>query len=310
MREKVNPFKRKKIAYIGTMGGHYASITTISDIPHILFKVLTVSINNSIEHICHKVDCFQPDVLIGYASGLEMLAHQQDAGRLNIAPGKIFSSADPLTPAIKTNIEKAFGVTPVNIYTASEIMTFSVECELHRRLHYFNDWFDVQLVNDNLRPVKAGRPGRLVVTNLYNYTQPLIRYRMDDEIVLSSEPCPCGWPFGVIEKIAGRSEQTLWFTKADGTREFIHPMVLIGFFVRGLEKFQFIQNENNRLTVKAVISGEKDDIVPAIHKRMNEILSQKDLNDTVKIEVKLVEDIPKDPKTGKFRLIVPYSNEI
>lgn len=306
MAEKLNPFKRKKMAYIGATGGHYASTTTLSDIPRLLLEVLPVSINNPIEQICHDIDRFGPDALIGYASGLDLLAQQQIAGRLKIAPVKIWSSADPLTPTIKMNVEKAFGVTPVNIYTATEIMTFSAECKLQHRLHYFDDWFGVQVVDDDLEPVKAGLPGCLVITNLYNYTQPLIRYQMDDEIVLSSEPCPCGWPFPVIDKIAGRNEDILWFVRADGRKEFISPYVLEEFLIPGLEKFQFVQTGRNGLTMKAVIRGERNSIVPAIHKRMTEILSQKKLHDAVQFDIEFVDDIRNDIKTGKFRLIIPY----
>ena len=310
LAENVNPFKRRKLAYIGATGGHFASTTAISDIPRVLLDVLPVSINNPIEQICRDIDHFQPDALIGYASGLELLAQQQIAGRLKIAPAKIWSSADPLTATIRKNIEKAFSVIPVNIYTASEIMTFSAECKLKHRLHYFDDWFGVQVVNDELKSVRPGLPGCLVVTNLYNYTQPLIRYRMDDEIVLSTEPCQCGWPFPVIEKIAGRNEEILWFVKADGTKEFVSPYVLEEFLIPGLEKFQFVQTGPSRLTMKAVVHGDRNGIVPAIQRRMTEILSQKKLHDVVRFDIEFADDIRNDPKTGKFRLIIPYSNEL
>jgi len=310
LAEKVSPFKRGRLAYIGATGGHFASTTAISDIPRVLLKVLSVSINNPIERICRDIDHFQPDALIGYASGLDLLVQQQVAGRLKIAPARIWSSADPLTPTIRMNVEKAFGVTPIDIYTASEIMTFSAECKSRHRLHYFSDWFSVQLVNDDNEPVTTGLPGSLVVTNLYNYTQPLIRYKMDDEVVLSDESCTCGWSFPVIERITGRNEEVLWFVKADGTKEFVSPYVLEEFLIPGLEKFQFVQTGPSRLTMKAVIDGERNSIIPAIQNRMTEILSQKQLHDAVWFDIEFVDDIRNDPKTGKFRFIIPYSNNL
>jgi phenylacetate-CoA ligase len=309
IREKVNPFRRKKLAYMGAAGGHYASVTTISDIPSVFFKTLTLSISHPLEQICRDTDRFQPDAVIGYASGLDLLAREQMAGHLRIVPRRIWSSADPLTQTIRANIEKAFGVSPTNIYTASEIMTFSVECDLHHRLHYFNDWFSIQVVDDDLAPVERGQTGRMVATNLYNYTQPLIRYRMDDEIVLSDEPCPCGWPFPVIERIAGRNEETLWFARADGTREFVSPYILEEFSMPGLKKFQFVQTDPDRLIMKAVLDGERASVIPAIHKRMTEILSPKGLEKTVQFEVEPVDQIRNDPKTSKFRLVVPYRDK-
>jgi phenylacetate-coenzyme A ligase PaaK-like adenylate-forming protein len=250
---------------------------------------------------------FQPDSLFGYTSGVGLLAKEQIAGNINIAPKKIWCGGDPLTPAIRTNIEKAFGVNPINMYAASETMSFAIECNARHRLHLFDDWFSVQVVDDDLKCVRSGLPGRVIITNLYNYTQPLIRYQLDDEIVLSDEPCQCGWPFPVIEKIAGRHEEFLWFTKTDRSREFIHPIVLVEFFVPGLEKYQFVQSSPNRLLMKAVIKGEKDSIIPKIHKIMSEIFSQKSLEDNVQFDIELIDEIKNDPKTGKFRFIIPFA---
>ena len=132
---------------------------------------------------------------------------------------------------------------------------------------------------------------------------------MDDEIVLSTEPCQCGWPFPVIEKIAGRNEEILWFVKTDGTKEFLSPYLLEEFLIPGLEKFQFVQTGPDRLIMKAVVHGEKASIVPAIHGRIIEILSPKGLDKTVQFEVESVDEIPNDPKTGKFRLVVPYRDK-
>jgi len=304
------PLKKSRLAFIGATDGHYASITSIRNAPRLLFKTLPLSISSPLEQICKDISHFHPDSMIGYASGIDLLAQEQLTGNINISPRKIWCMGEPLTPATRLNVEKAFNINPLNLYGTSETLSLAMDCNAHHRMHLFDDWFNIQIVDENIEPVNSGQPGRLVITNLFNYTQPIIRYQMDDEIILSDEPCPCGWPFKVIDKIAGRSEEYLWFTKADGTREFIHPLVLVEFIVRGLEKFQFIQTGTDRLTMKAVVHSQKSSILPAIHKRMTEILSQKALNDTVRFEVELVDDIKINPKTGKFWLIIPYPNEL
>ena len=305
----INPLGRKRLAFVGATDGHYASVTSIRNAPAFLFKVMVLSISNPIEEICQDIDRFRPDVLVGYPSGVSLLAQEQIARNINITPKKILCTGEPLTPVVRTSIEKAFGVNPTNFYGTSETITFGAECDDCHRLHFFDDWLSVQVVDKTLESVRPGQAGRAVITNLYNYTQPLIRYQMDDEIVLSDKPCQCGWPFPVIEKIAGRSEESLWFSRANGTREFIHPSSLGEFFVPGLETFQFVQTGTDRLTMKAVVRSKKDSIVPAIRERMTEILSQKALNETVEFDVELVDHIQNDPKTGKFRLIIPYSNK-
>ena len=303
----LNPLARTRLAFVGAVDGHYASVTSVRNAPRLLFKVITLSVNKPLEETRRDAERFRPDGLVGYASAIGLLAQQQIAGQLNIAPKKIWCTGEPLTPAIRTSIQHAFDVNPINIYGTSETITLGAECSGSHRLHLFDDWFSVQAVDKDGKPVCPGRTGRSIITNLYNYAQPLIRYQMDDEIVLSDEPCPCGWPFRIIEKIAGRSEDALWFTKADGTRESIDPSVFVEFFVPGLEKCQFIQTDRDRLMMKAVVNTAKDTVIPAIKERMADILSQKALTEAVRFEVELVDRIPNDPRTGKFRLIIPHA---
>lgn len=294
--------RKKRIAFIAATGGHFASVASFYNLPRSLFKLLPLSISSSIEEIREQINCFQPDTITGYASGLNLLAEEQLEGRISINPKEAYCTGDPLTTAFRQRVEKAFAINPVNMYGSSETMTLAGECKSHHRLHLFNDWSSVQLLGDDLKPAKAGQ---VVVTNLYNYTQPLIRYQMSDEIVMSDKACPCGWPFPVIESMAGRQEEFLWFSKTEGGEDFIHPIVLAEFFVPGLERFQFIQSSPDSLLMKAIVRGEKDSVVAAIREKMNEILLGKLLEQSVRFDVELVDEIRNDAKTGKFRLVVP-----
>ncbi len=301
---KLPLFRKKRIVFIAATEGHFASVSSFYNLPSLLFKRLPLSISSSIEKIREQINDFQPDVLTGYASGLNLLAEEQLAGHIDISPSEAFCTGDPLTPIFRHHVEEAFQLNPYDMYGSSETMSLAGECSAHHRLHLFNDWFSVQVVGDDLKPAKSGR---VVVTNLYNYTQPLIRYQMNDEIVLSDEACPCGWPFPVIESMAGRHEEFLWFDRDQGEKEFIHPIVLVEFFVPGLEKFQFTQTSSNGLTMKAVVRGDTASIVDAIREKMIGILSGKSLENRVLFEVQVVDEIANDPKTGKFRLIIPLS---
>ncbi len=76
-------------------------------------------------------------------------------------------------------------------------------------------------------------------------------------------------------------------------------------FVAGLEKLQVIQAERNRLQLKVIISGNIQAVIERIKKRMEQILKSNELSDTVQYEIDQVQEIPNDPKTGKFKLILP-----
>ncbi len=305
-KSKLSPFRRSKLAYIGATDGHFAGICLTQGAPRLLIDLLPLSINSPLAEICRQVDEFQPDSLSGYASGVCLLAQEQLKGNIHIKPMRILCAADPLTSKTRETVKEAFGREPVNFYAASESICMAAECDSHRGFHGFNDWHCFEVVDDDMRPVGPGQSGKLLLTNLYNYTQPLIRYRLHDELVFDEKECGCGCAFPLIKSIAGRQEDFLWFDKGDGTEECIHPIVIVEFFVPGLEKWQVIQAEKNVLLMKAVIRGDEDAIVHAIRRRMDEILKGKGLRDTVSFEVQIVDELANDPRTGKFKLIIPF----
>jgi len=295
-KTKINFFKKHRLAFIGAMGGHYAGISLAASAPRFLFKTLTVNINSPLQEIIKKVDKFKPDTITGYSSGAYILAEEQLKGNINIKPKRILCSGDALTPMMAKKITEAFGVKPTNYYASSESVCMAAQCEEHKDLHLFNDWHVFEIEKE-----------MLILSNLYNFAQPLIRYRMNDDLMPDNKPCKCGWPFPVIRIIAGRSEEFLWFEKKNGEKDFLHPCTLVEFFVEGLEKFQFIQTEKNTIKINAVIFGKKDSVIKAMRSRMNEILRAKKLQNTVKIDIAIVKDIKNDEKTGKFKLIVPLN---
>ena len=300
----VSPFKKTKLAFMGAIDGHFAGISLAQGAPRLFIDILPLSINSPMAEICQKINQFQPDALSGYASGTFLLAEEQIKGNIDINPQRIICSADPLTSRIRETVEKAFGIAPINFYAASESIGLAAECDTHRGFHLFNDWHCFEVVDRDLEPTQSGKPGKVLLTNLYNYTQPLIRYEMRDEIILDDAPCPCGSPFPLIKNIAGREEEFLWFEKSDGIKEYVHPSVIVEFFAPGLKKFQILQTKMNKFLMKVIIQGRKEDVLLAIDEKMKKILKGKGLEGAVSFDVEVVQEIRNDPKTGKFKLII------
>ena len=142
--------KKKRLAFIGINDGHYAGVTLASDVPRFMANYTDVSVNEPILKIVKQLNKFQPDDLRGYPSGLTILASEQQAGRLNIKPKKIVSSAEPLDEKTAKLIEEVFGVYPYNFYAASESIGLAQDCNLHCGLHVFNDLHVVELLNDKI----------------------------------------------------------------------------------------------------------------------------------------------------------------
>jgi phenylacetate-CoA ligase len=301
-------YRRIKVSFIGATDGHYAGVSIASESQGLWARFLPLSINSPIETIDHQGNTFHPDVLSGYSSGVHLLSQEQLKGNVTIRPKRIICTSDPLTGEMRDTIKQAFGREPVNFYAASESLSMAAQCKRHENLHLFTDWHIFEAVDNDLRPVAAGTPGKLLLTNLYNYTQPLIRYQMHDEVVINERPCGCGSPFPTIRHPAGRQEEFLWFDTAEGKRDYLHPIVIVELFVAGLKKFQVIQTKRNEMLMKVIIKGNKATVLAAIRQRMNEIFRGKKLDKTVKLNLEVVEYIPNDPKTGKYKLITPLKD--
>jgi len=302
---KIHPF-RVRHAFVVKLGGHYGGATLCQAAPNLFFKQLAVPIDCPLEEMVRVINDFQPDFLTGYASGLYLLAQQQIKGSINIRPRKVISSAEPLTCEMKQAIVSAFNIQPVDFYAACESIVIGASCDSHQGFHLFDDWHCLEVVDGDGKDVAVGSSGWLILTNLYNYTQPLIRYRMSDKIVLDDEKCLCGRPFVLMKDFVGRSEEMLWFERTDGRRECIHPSTIADFFVPGLEKFQLIQVRPNRLLMKVVVNDGEHDVASRIHRKMWDILRARRLDKVVRFETQVVRQIASDPRTGKFKLIVPF----
>ena len=121
-------------------------------------------------------------------------------------------------------LTEAFGVHPFNAYGTTEGLWGS-ECEHHQGIHLFEDATLVENVDADGQPVPAGQPGaRLLVTNLHNLVQPLLRLEVTDLVTLDPDPCPCGRNLVRASTIHGRSDDVLSLPAHDGGRVAVHPL--------------------------------------------------------------------------------------
>lgn len=298
--------RRKRIAFIGLTDGHYAGVTLASDVPRLMVNYTDVSVNEPISKTVEHLNEFQPDDLGGYPSGLAILASEQQAGRLNIKPDRIVSSAETLDEKTAHLIEEVFGVTPYNLYAASESIGIAQDCDLHCGLHVFNDLHVVEILDEKGEALPPGKLGQVVLTNLYNRCQPLIRYEMHDMAAYSEEECDCGLPFPLLKSIYGRQEEAIWIENEKGGFDVIHPLVFIEFFVPGLRRLQVHYEKLNKIRLLVTGEGNRDQIRKAVEDRMNSILSGKNLQDVVEVNVEMVDFIVPDKKTGKTKTVISY----
>lgn len=190
---------------------------------------LRIDSGDDVAEIVARLNSAQPEVLVGYASMLRLLAEEQLAGRLGIAPRFVFSASEVLTDATRALAAQAWTARPFNVYAATETSGIAAECGQHPGMHLFEDLVITEVVDEQHRPVPPGTFGaKVLVTVLFSRTLPLIRYEMTDSVRLAaaSRPCGCGRPYRLLDAIQGREQDALRFPGLDDTGfRVVQPIV-------------------------------------------------------------------------------------
>jgi putative adenylate-forming enzyme len=202
-----------------------------------------------------------PNVLAGQPWVLQALAREQRCGRLRLRLGAIIPVAEVLDPQVREELTDTFGAPVRELYQASEgIMASSCR---QGRLHINEDFVAVQLYDEAGRPARPGEPSRrMVVTDLYRHTQPIIRYELNDMIELDPERCPCGSVFRVVRRVHGRADDLLWGRDSTGAPRPIFPDYFRRFLIRAseaVEEYQVTQLDAGRLRVRLLLKDGADE---------------------------------------------------
>lgn len=207
---------RGRMAMIMATGGHYASSVASARLRKRLGRMLQVlSVHTPLTDLVNELNRFRPVLLAPYASLASQLASEQEAGRLQIQPMLLTLSAEGLPAAEYDRIANVFGAKVGNSYAASECMFLSYDCS-ERWLHVNADWVVVEPVNADYSPTPPGEQSHTVlITNLANRTQPILRYDLGDSILQRPDPCPCGNPLPAIRP-KGRTADVLTFPSLRG----------------------------------------------------------------------------------------------
>jgi phenylacetate-CoA ligase len=115
----------------------------------------------------------------------------------------IITFGEVVTPEIRDAVRHAFGARIIDRYSCEEGGWLAFQCPRHDHLHVAAASVHLEIVGDDNRPVKPGEEGRVLITPLHGYAQPLIRYDLGDRAV-AGEACDCGLTLPVIRQVLGR----------------------------------------------------------------------------------------------------------
>jgi len=152
------------------------------------------------------------------------------------------------------------------------------------------------LVDAQNRPVPPGvASAKVLLTNLYNRTQPLIRYELTDSFVRQPDAADHGH---LRARVRGRAEEVLHYEGVD-----IHPHVVRSVLVRSPDISDYRVRQTPRgIDVEALAWGPVGSDRLAGH--LVEALAGAGLQDPV-VTVRIVTHLEPNPETGKLRRFLP-----
>ncbi|URN84272.1 phenylacetate--CoA ligase family protein [Acetobacterium wieringae] len=254
--------------------------------------------------IVAELNAFKPTMLGGYPTILELLIDEQNKGRLKIAPVIIMTGGEYLSDQLREDLEAAFGCPVQTTYSCTEGGTIACECP-EKHFHINDDWIIVEPVDHQNQPVPDGvQSDKILITNLYNYTQPFIRYEITDRVVMHHEPCPCNNPSPWLT-LEGRTDDILTFYE-NGKTIRISPLAIYATLkeIHGILRFQLIAHGQNQLELR-IIPGTGYDpqrLFEAAQKNLADFLANHGVTNA---QIAFSELMPmQHPQSGKFKHII------
>ncbi len=302
--------RRYRMAMAVATEGHFITRLVATFRPLLsraLVNLQAYSIVGPSERTIEALNRFRPHYLHSYPTYLELLAYERLSGRLEIDPEFISLGSEPVTPSAREAIARAFPSAEISeTYGATECLAMANQCR-HGRLHINEDLCVLEPVDADDRPVPPGTASaKVLVTNLLNRGQPLLRYELNDSITLIGEPCPCGAAFPTV-RVEGRSDDTFYLRDARGGYA-PHPPVpfeVLFLNVEHLAQYQLVHETQNRLVVRFVTEagGDPAQVRARLTERFEGYLAQNRLEGCVQLDVLPVERIEREAQGHKLRQI-------
>ncbi|GMV09901.1 MAG: hypothetical protein AMXMBFR55_16350 [Gemmatimonadota bacterium] len=297
-----------RLAMVNATGGHFASAVAAVRLTRGRSKRVRVfPVRMPLHEMVTELNRFCPAVLAPYASVGALLAAEQRAGRLHIDPVLVVLSAEGLTAAEYERVGEAFGAKVRDSYAATECPFLSYRCA-HEWLHVNADWVALEPVDTEHRPVPPGEQSHTVlISNLANRVQPILRYDLGDGVLLRPDPCPCGDPLPAI-RVQGRAADVLTFPGRDdqGERVTIAPLLFgtVVDRVPGIELFQVVQTTPITLCIRLRVADGADleRVWQALRDELTHLLSERGLEH---VAVERAEEAPEQSPGGKYREVIP-----
>jgi phenylacetate-CoA ligase len=195
-------------------------------------------------------------------SGPLILALESYAARAGVDLADAFASyrgvvyaGEPLGPRARRVVE-GWGLE-LFVQTALGDVGAATECRQHDGCHFWEDTAFVEVLEpDGTDPVPDGERGELVSTTLIDKIAPLVRFRSDDLVRVTRDPCACGRTHGRLWPLGRKGDEVVVDGRAVLPADLFAPIESVPATRAGL--FQVIRPARNvdRLRLRVGWTGE------------------------------------------------------
>ncbi len=248
--------------------------------------------DSSIERILAELEEINPKLIIACASMWEAIANYIDAGKAatcKIHLTALITEAEIMKERTKVTLEKYFGCTVYSRYGSHECGTWAQEdgTDYGFRVNQSSYYMEILDINRDT-PVKDGEVGRVVITDLFNYAFPLIRYDTGD--LASKIELDDGKVY--LNRLVGRVVDMLYTT--DGKMVFwSYPLLFLSNH-RDIKQIQVIQESRYHYTWK--LNTDNKGYEETIQEMAKKIFGPDSIH-----EIVYVDEIPR-LRSGKTRV--------
>lgn len=225
-----------------------------------LIPVDTANMNDvHLQEICNILKKKHVKAIAGYASSLNMLAlyirdHRVDCSGFRVKT--ITPTSEAMSPYIRNELKKQFNCTVSSVYGAEEFGTVGIQ--MKDSDEYYMDtsgfFYEVLKMEEDV-PANDEEPGRLVITDLYNYAFPLIRYENGDIVVRKTVKTGADRYKQFFTQIYGRKTDLIYDTKGEPVSP--HAISIKMWGIENISQWKFIQT--GMKTYRFVINGKQAD---------------------------------------------------
>lgn len=230
----------------------------------------------------------------GYSSAVFALAQKLDKENVkfdNILLVK--GTSEKIFDFYQNSVKSVFGKKMVSEYGAAESGIIAFECP-SGRMHIVMENVIVEEVNN-----------KILVTNLFSYSFPIIRYELGDYIKLNTqEKCSCGRSHYIIDEVTGRIGEEIVGKKKN------YPSLTLYYVFKNISlgkksdlAYFACQDTKGKITIRVLSSSQENE---TIRKYIDDEMN-KYFNNDLEVNIKFVEKL--DMQGRKSQSFISYLND-